>query len=830
MKKSLSLTLIALLAISFTFAAWASGPAASPTPAVGRACGQLAPQPAGKQPFQEVKDPAAPTGGPASSPRTTGGPDAYGYLFIDSLEPGGPAYGWVDISGTGTALGTGDDSAYTANLSAPFNFYGTDYSSLRMATNGYLSTDPTDNGPDLSNDCVPFPVAPSTGGGGRFYVLHDDLNVSATYSGNMYTQYFASCPRPSDALAGEPCTVCQWHNTIHFGGSVPFDFEAILYHTSGDIVYQFGPGNPETGSGSTTGIMDPTYTIGLKYACDTAGSIPDNLAVRFYTYLGPVGLSAVPTAQTACLGTAADYTFTVSNNTGAAATFDITAAGNAWTTTFPATVGPVADGSSANFTVTVVVDPLAAPGATDTVTVTATAGADSASAAVTTTATDVGPDSGAVLDPSFEDGSPNAFWTEASTNFGTPLCTVAGCGTGTGTGPRTGLWWAWFGGVAAYEEGSVTQMVTIPVGGNTLRFFTEAIVCAAPADFLEATIDGTQVFLMTGGDATCGTLGYTERTVDISAFADGNPHTLAFHSISYGSGNTNFFVDDVSIIEDCPSACVLTLAPATLPNGAVGAAYSQAITAAGGTAPYTYSVSAGSAPDGLVLDPNTGVLSGTPTTGGTFTFTVSAADSTFCLGSLVYTVIICPIITVDPATLPGGNLGLPYSATVTASGGTAPYTYAVTAGSLPAGVALDPNTGAISGTPTAGGTFSVTITATDANGCTGSTTYTVVFATYDVNIFDEYGRAFVCINTASGAWSWTVLRGIGAGMTFTGTGTLSNYNGTVSITTPYGQPVGVSIKYLARYFKGSGSFYHRPMRINSSAYDNNTTNNPMLCP
>ena len=155
-----------------------------------------------------------------------------------------------------------------------------------------------------------------------------------------------------------------------------------------------------------------------------------------------------------------------------------------------------------------------------------------------------------VQDGSFEAGTPSPFWTEASTNFGSPLCTVAACGTGTGTGPRTGQWWTWFGGIASFEEGSMTQQVTIPAGATDLTFYTEAFVCTAAGDFMEVTIDATQVFLMTGASPQCGVLGYALQTVDISSYADGGTHTLAFHSISYGS---NFFVDDVEILT--PDAC-----------------------------------------------------------------------------------------------------------------------------------------------------------------------------------------------------------------------------------------------------------------------------------
>lgn len=85
----------------------------------------------------------------------------------------------------------------------------------------------------------------------------------------------------------------------------------------------------------------------------------------------------------------------------------------------------------------------------------------------------------------------------------------------------------------------------------------------------------------------------------------------------------------------------------------------------------------------------------------------------------------CPTITVSPSSLPDGVVGIAYNQTITASGGTAPYTYAVSSGALPAGLALDPNTGVISGTPTTVQTTTFQITATDSAGCTGSRSYTV---------------------------------------------------------------------------------------------------------
>ncbi|MDO7849595.1 putative Ig domain-containing protein, partial [Hymenobacter sp. M29] len=142
-------------------------------------------------------------------------------------------------------------------------------------------------------------------------------------------------------------------------------------------------------------------------------------------------------------------------------------------------------------------------------------------------------------------------------------------------------------------------------------------------------------------------------------------------------------------------APTITLAPAALPDGTVGTAYSQPIAASGGTAPYSYAITAGALPAGLTLASN-GTLSGTPTAGGSFTFTVTATDASTgsgpYTGSRSYTLTIAaPTITVAPTTLPNGATNTAYSQSLTAAGGTAPYSYAITAGALPAGLTLASN-------------------------------------------------------------------------------------------------------------------------------------------
>lgn len=174
------------------------------------------------------------------------------------------------------------------------------------------------------------------------------------------------------------------------------------------------------------------------------------------------------------------------------------------------------------------------------------------------------------------------------------------------------------------------------------------------------------------------------------------------------------------------AAPTIALAPATLPGGTANTAYSQTIVASGGTAPYTYAET-GTLPTGITLT-SAGVLSGTTTQAGSFPITVTATDSTTGTGPFVgtqnYTLTIAgPTITLSPASLPNATVGTAYSQTVSASGGTAPYTFSAT-GSPPPGMTLGAS-GTLSGTPTTAGDFNFTAVATDAQSFTGSKAYSV---------------------------------------------------------------------------------------------------------
>ncbi len=159
-------------------------------------------------------------------------------------------------------------------------------------------------------------------------------------------------------------------------------------------------------------------------------------------------------------------------------------------------------------------------------------------------------------DPSFEatDGGSftNPFWPDFSAAFGGVLCNAGLCGTGGGTaGPRTGDFWAWLGGTAAAETAWIEQAVVIPAGApRHLNFWLWVGSIAGTGATLEVRVDGNAVETI----AEPGTAepGYSQRTVDLSAFADDASHTIRFHYQSPNGGNSNFNLDDVTLECDAP--------------------------------------------------------------------------------------------------------------------------------------------------------------------------------------------------------------------------------------------------------------------------------------
>ena len=200
--------------------------------------------------------------------------------------------------------------------------------------------------------------------------------------------------------------------------------------------------------------------------------------------------------------------------------------------------------------------------------------------------------------------------------------------------------------------------------------------------------------------------------------------------------------------------------------------YNQTISASGGTGSLTISKTAGTLPTGLNLS-GAGVLSGTPTATGSFTFTVTATDSVGATGSKSFTVVINPAVAITTASLANWTVNQPgYSQTVSASGGTGTVTFTKTAGTLPTGLNLS-GAGVLSGTPTATGSFTFTVTATDSVGATGSTSsFTVTISSVSTTqiIDDSASQGFATV----GSWSIANNQGYDGNVHYAAAGTGSS--------------------------------------------------------
>jgi type II secretory pathway component PulJ len=171
-----------------------------------------------------------------------------------------------------------------------------------------------------------------------------------------------------------------------------------------------------------------------------------------------------------------------------------------------------------------------------------------------------------------------------------------------------------------------------------------------------------------------------------------------------------------------PTPSITGPACCTLPASTVNRSYpGQAVTATGGTNPYAWSAAGLQA--GLTINASTGVISGTPTATGTSSVTVTMTDAAGATATSTYSLTIHAAPSITTASLPNGEQGVAYSATVSAANGTTPYNWA--ASGLPAGLTINANSGLISGTPTASGTFSITVTVTDTAGATATRVYSV---------------------------------------------------------------------------------------------------------
>ena len=224
---------------------------------------------------------------------------------------------------------------------------------------------------------------------------------------------------------------------------------------------------------------------------------------------------------------------------------------------------------------------------------------------------------------------------------------------------------------------------------------------------------------------------------------------------------------------DIAGSTPVSITTRSLPPGAEGTYYHDALAAAGGVGPYTWSVPSGSLPAGLDLSA-TGELSGAPTVAGTYAITVEATDSgtpipQTAIATLAITLTGGSPFSVATTELRSGVVDEIYDEELGATAGVFPYTWSVSSGLLPSGVTLDPS-GELTGKPTTAGTFTFVVEATDSGTpthvATESLTLTILPETplsiIAMSMYAQIGQSYFSSFNASGGdgvYTWSVASG-----------------------------------------------------------------------
>ncbi|OQX91575.1 MAG: hypothetical protein B6D58_07405 [candidate division Zixibacteria bacterium 4484_95] len=199
----------------------------------------------------------------------SGGPDMFGYTWIDSDEPGGPAYEWIDISGYGTPV-TLDDDDWAGPIPIEFNFpfYENSYSDIYISSNGFFTFGSGHS--TITNTNIPNTSEPNN----LLSIWWDDLDPSS--GGNIYYFY----DRDNNVFI---ISFINVPNYYYGGGTGSLTFQVILY-PSGKILFQYevmDPGSDYYGlEGATVGIENAGGTDGLQVVYNAA-YMHDYLAIKF---------------------------------------------------------------------------------------------------------------------------------------------------------------------------------------------------------------------------------------------------------------------------------------------------------------------------------------------------------------------------------------------------------------------------------------------------------------------------------------------------------------------------------------------------------------------
>jgi uncharacterized protein (TIGR03437 family) len=269
-------------------------------------------------------------------------------------------------------------------------------------------------------------------------------------------------------------------------------------------------------------------------------------------------------------------------------------------------------------------------------------------------------------------------------------------------------------GVSDSGAQSKSSLVTLLVFGvSTLSAPNATAGTKYTTTLLAAGNSGTTTWKATGGLPP-------GLTLSSAGVLSGTPLTGGSYSIAVTITDGVLTVNGTVSISVTGTTPLAVPSSTTLTSGQVTIGYNSSLVASGGTPQYTWVITGGVLPGGLTLSPG-GSITGTPNTPGTYSFTAQVTDSGGNVASGSFTIVVspAPLRLVSVNTLPNGVVGSAYPLQVfTATGGTAPYTFSISAGSLPAGLSF--SAGQISGSPTTQGLSNFTILLTDSTGATVS--------------------------------------------------------------------------------------------------------------
>jgi Putative Ig domain len=216
----------------------------------------------------------------------------------------------------------------------------------------------------------------------------------------------------------------------------------------------------------------------------------------------------------------------------------------------------------------------------------------------------------------------------------------------------------------------------------------------------------------------------------------------------------------------------LTITSAAAAEAVQGQLFTMPLAATGGVSPYTWAVTAGVLPQGLILNRESGLLGGVPMASGAATCTVTVNDGQSRRADKVMTITVLappsPPLDLTTAQLAAGQQGVAYNQSLAAIGGKPPYLWSIAEGSLPAGLALNATGGAISGMPSVSGTFNITVAVADAEAHTARKAFTLTVnppaLTMQLATLIEatVGQAFSYLPAAAGGrqpYGWTITMG-----------------------------------------------------------------------